>query len=178
MGAYSNYTIELKGSQEDIDEAKVLLEEAADSSDCCSNETGNTIDVQEDYEFVYVEDIIDNLAIPLAQKVPELSFIIKGDVDMSESNGQHMGFLIKYENKRMTVQVSDWYWEMCASYYESYEDLCNDYHEDDGSPIYTKEQYQQLQADGLWFVLENEAGGKIVQKLPLSEAIDISVEIG
>ena len=69
MGAYSNYTIELKGSQDDIDAAKALLKKIADSSDCCFDVTGKTIGVQEDYEAVYVEDIIDDLAIPLAQAV-------------------------------------------------------------------------------------------------------------
>lgn len=175
MGTYSNYTIELKGSQEDIDAAKAFLEEAADSSDCCFGMAENTIDVQENYESVYVEEIIDDLAIPLAQEMPELSFTITGDVDMSESCGQHMGFLIKYENRRMTVQISDWYWEICANYYESYEDLCDDYHKEDGSPIYTEKQYQQLQVDRVWFILEREGGCEIFQTLPLGDPVNVSL---
>lgn len=174
MGKFSSYTIEFTGTVEDIDVAKEAV--LGILGDYCLETAEDKIEVQEEYELVWVEVIANELAVPLAEEAPNLEFVISGVVDTSESAGEYMDFLIEYRNRKMTVRTSDWYRRVCADFYNSYEAFCADFHDKEGTALCTEVQYQKFRKDRLWYALERDEEECLVQKVPLGTPMNIRIK--
>ena len=124
MNAFSNYTIELVGTDEAIKKATAVLARAFDDESMCGK---NRIEIEETYQFVWVEDVA-KLAELMVKNAPTISgFTISGTVDTSESSGEYMDFIIKYENESLSVQSSCWYLIFDADEFDDYDEFCEVY---------------------------------------------------
>lgn len=164
MHACSDYTIKLVGTEEEIEKATAVVavafhDESLLGKDC--------IEIEETYQFVWVQDIV-KLAELMVKNSPNLSSLtISGTVDTSESAGEYMDFLIKYENGTLTVQSSCWYLILDADEYDDYEEFSEDY---EG---YSEEEYEELRQCPHYIL--NSGDGDIVTEVPLDdpEVIDL-----
>ena len=87
MHAFSNYTIKLVGTDEEIKKATAVLARAFDDESMCGK---NRIEIEETYQFVWVEDVA-KLAELMVKNAPTISgFTISGTVDTSESSGEYV----------------------------------------------------------------------------------------
>lgn len=164
MHACSDYTIKLVGTEDEIENATAVVavafhDESLLGKDC--------IEIEETYQFVWVQDIV-KLAELMVKNSPNLSSLtISGTVDTSESAGEYMDFLIKYENGTLTVQSSCWYLLLDADEYDDYEEFGEDY---EG---YSEEEYEELRQCPHYIL--NSGDGDIVTEVPLDdpEVIDL-----
>lgn len=158
MHAHSTYTIKIDGSTEDIKKATAVLAIAFDDESIFGKDS---IEIEETYQFVFVPDIV-RLAELMATNAPTIScFTISGTVDTSESAGEYMDFIIKYENGSLSVQSSCWYLIMYTDEFNDYDEFCEVY----GG--YSEEEYEELRK---WphYIL-NSGSGDIVTEVPLTD---------
>ncbi len=167
MNAFSNYTIELVGTDEEIKKATAVLARAFDDESMCGK---NRIEIEETYQFVWVEDVA-KLAELMVKNAPTISgFTISGTVDTSESSGEYMDFIIKYENGSLSVQSSCWYLILDADEFDDYDEFCEVY---EG---HSKEEYEELKKRPHYIL--DSGNGDIVTEVPLDdpEVIDLDAE--
>lgn len=164
MHAYSTYTIKLDGSTEDIKKATAVLAVAFDDDSMVGQ---NPVEIEETCQIVWVHDVV-RLAELMVKNAPDISFfIISGIVDTSESAGEYMNFVIKYENGSLTVQSSCWYLILYADEFDDYDEFCEVY---DG---YSEDEFEELRKC-THYVLDS-GSGDIVTEVPLDdpEVIDL-----
>ncbi len=158
MHACSNYTIKLVGTEEEIKKATAVVatvfhDESLLGKDC--------IEIEETYQFVWVQDVT-KLAELMVKNSPNISsFMIAGTVDTSESAGEYMDFLIKYEQGSLSVQSSCWYLILDADEFEDYEEFSEVY---EG---YSEEEYEEL-CQCPHYILDS-GDGDIVTEVPLDD---------
>ena len=171
MHAHSNYTIKFKGEPDDIKKALSIIKEKLDID---VSGTTDTVEIIEEYTLVWVENITEDLALTIAKTSPELTFTVKGVVDASESAGEYMDFSISYIDGKLTEETSCWY--IIIEMYPDikYEDFCDDYCDQEGNPLCSEEEYEELKDNEEVFVLES-GNGKIVTKVTLSDIREIEI---
>lgn len=165
MHAHSDYTIKLVGTEEEIENATAVVaaafhDESLRGKDC--------IEIEETYQFVWVWDVV-KLAESMVKNSPNLSLLtISGTVDTSESCGEYMNFLIKYENSTLTVQSSCWYLSLYADDFDDYEEFSEAFD-------YSEEEYEEFRQCPHYIL--DSGNGDIVTKVPLDdpEVIDLDV---
>lgn len=158
MHAFSCYAIDLEGKKRHINAATKVFAEALDDDSIIGMDH---IEIEETYEVVWVESIaaMAEKAVKAAPKLKSLT--ISGTVDTSESAGEYMDFLIKYADKKLTVQSSCWYLAFYADDFEDYENFCEVY---DG---FSEEEYEEMCRCPHYRLDSGE--GDIVTKVPLDE---------
>ena len=164
MHACSDYIIRLIGSEDAIRTATTVLAETFQDESLIGE---SCITIEETYDVVWVEDIA-KLAEVMTKTTPNISsFTITGTVDTSESAGEYMDFLIKYENNTLSVQSSCWYVLLDTDEFEDYEEFCDEY---EGYSEGEFEEFQECQH----FILDR-GDGDIVAEVPLDdpEIIDL-----
>lgn len=175
MNAYSRFTILLTGTDEEIQKgSEVISELISEVSGKYSFEGGKRIEIEENYDYVYTEDIAE-LAKEIVKADSDTKFSIEGVVDTSESAGEYMDFKIIYDGEKLTLAQSSWYLEVPMDMYDSYEDFCDEYDDGEDEPRVTEDEYEQLKEHYVVFALES-GDGAFVTKVPLGEPMVIEVE--
>mgnify|MGYP003301841204 CR=1 FL=1 len=163
MNAYSTYTIKFQGKDDDIKKVLPVIEEQLEYE---VEGVPTEIQIEEEYNLVWLEDITSDLAVKMAKTAPDLAFTIEGVVDTSESAGEYMDFSISYCNGKLTEASSCWYVMLYMDDYDEYEDFCEEYCDDEGNPLYSEEKYEELKEEYDLFVLDS-GDGDIVTNVPL-----------
>lgn len=164
MHACSDYTINLVGTEEEIKKATAVLAVVFDDESLFGRDC---IKIEETYQFVWVQDVT-KLAELMVKNAPTISgFTISGTVDTSESAGEYMNFVIKYENGVLSVQSSCWYLILDADEFDDYDEFCEVY---EG---YSEEEYEELKKCPHYIL--DSGDGDIVTEVPLDdpEVIDL-----
>lgn len=130
---------------------------------------GNNVSVEDSYDIVFLDDIIDFVE-EIAALCPNVSFTVKGCTDTSESAGEYLDFEMKYENKKITVKWSDWYVFFYANDYETFEEFSESY-----GGRYSEEFFNGLKY-GEWYALERDIchpeKNEIVSEVPLTNTAE------
>lgn len=125
---------------------------------------GNNVSVEDSYDIVFLDDIIDFVE-EIAALCPNVSFTVKGCTDTSESAGEYLDFEMKYENKKITIKWSDWYLIVYPNDYENFEEFSEAY-----GGRYDEKMFEELQNGG-WYAIEREIGNptknELVREVPL-----------
>ena len=128
--------------------------------------TDNSIEFEESYRLVWLEDLVD-----AARKLSRLckgktSFTMSGTIDTSESAGEYMDYRIEFKEDMLKVRNSPWYLVYWGTndWNDSYEDFCEqfDKEEDVGAEkhTYSEEFFKKLRVAGEWYST-NGFGGKM-----------------
>lgn len=165
MRAYSYYTINLVGTEEEIKKATAVLAVVFDDESLFGKDF---IEIEATYQFVWVQDVAQ-LAELMAKNAPTISsFTISGIVDTSECAGEYRNFLIKYENGSLSVQSSCWYLILHADDFDDYDEFCEVY---EG---YSEEEYEEFKKYTHYIL--NSGRGDIVTEVPLGDPHVIDLE--
>lgn len=169
MQACASYSIDLCGTQADINTATVILAEVFEND---SFKGMISISIEESYKVVWVEQLT-SLAKRIVRAAPELTNLkIEGYTD-SDGDGTVMDFLIQYQQRKLTVAATDWY-SMLESQYFDYDEFCEDFCGEDGEPLYSEEEFEQFTAsDWPYFVVGECGEEKIVDEVPFAEPKEI-----
>lgn len=158
--AYSNYTILLIGTDEEVKKGlDVVSENISEISGKYSIEGGMRVRIEENYDYVYGEDIA-GIATEVVKVAPNVSLNIVGNIDDSESSGEYMDFEINYDGENLTLAESCWYVEVMMDMYDSYEEFNARYRK------ITKDKYEELKCHSEVFGLQS-GDGEFVTKVPL-----------
>lgn len=167
--AYSNYTILLKGTDEDVKSGlDVISENISEISGKYSIEGGMRLRIEENYDYIYGEDLAGVVA-EVVKVVPNVNINIVGNVDDSESSGEYMDFEVNYDGEKLTFAESCWYVEVMMDMYDSYEEFSARYRK------VTKDEYEELKCHSEVFGLQS-GDGEFVTKVPLDEPKVIEVK--
>ena len=165
MPAFSHYKIALQGENADIMTATNIM--AASLQD---NSVAGKAEfyVERNYDVVWVDDVT-KMAEKAVKAAPGLKLVtIEGTVDTSESAGEYMNFLIKYENGELSVASSCWYLILEAGKFESYEEFCKSY-------TGCSEEAFEILRQRTYYMLDSGAGD-IVTEVPLDEPEMVDLE--
>ncbi|MDY3281661.1 hypothetical protein [Dysosmobacter sp.] len=158
MHACSDYTIKLAGAEDEIKKATAVLAAAFQDESLMGKDC---ITIEGSYQFVWVQDVV-KLAELMVRNAPDLSSLtISGTVDTSESAGEYMDFLIKYENGILSVQSSCWYLILHADEFDDYAEFSEVYQG------YSEEEYEELRKCPHYIL--NSGNGDLVTEVPLDE---------
>jgi hypothetical protein len=103
MHASSNFVVLFNGEEEDLAPITKHLQEFVDVNIL----EDNRLVVEETYEIVWVEDIIDLFA-ETVRLSPNVELIVIGYVDCSENSGEIMDFALVYKDFKLETYSSDW----------------------------------------------------------------------
>lgn len=168
MQAFASYNINLFGSEANIATATSILAEVFENE---SFKGQKNIYIQESYKVVWVEHIT-SIAKRIVREAPTLTdLVIEGYTD-SESDGTMMDFLIKYEQRQLTVQSSEWY-SVFGAFGMDYDEFCEEFCDEDGEPLYSEEKFEEIiNSDHPYFVVGDE-NRVIVDEVPLGEPEEV-----
>ena len=160
------------GSDED---AEVLMECLAEWDESFEDdETSLEVDVDELYG--HADDMCEpeDLAVSIANALPNSEFVISGCIDTSERAGEYMDFVIEYKNNKLVSKSSCWYVYMSAMDFDEYKDFAEEYVDNNGEPRFTEEQFEAFKQN-TYFIL-NSGEGDCVQEVPLESEYEIDLE--
>lgn len=157
-------------------------EEAVKLKDCLINfddsfkddEPSTEIDVEELYGHIDATDELVKLAVNIAKSIPESNFSIEGCIDCSERSGEYQDFLIEYTDGKLIEKHSCWYIEMFAEDFESFEEFCEEYVNENNDPRFTEEQFEDFKKEQ-YYILES-GDGDCVKEVPLDYVCEVSLE--
>lgn len=168
MQAYASYQITLSSSEANIATATSILAEVFENE---SLKGQTTIEIQESYKVVWVEHII-SIAKRIVREAPTLTNLVIDGYTDCEDDGTTMDFLIKYEQRHLTVQRSEWYYELGACM--DYDEFCEDFCDEDGVPLYSEEKFEEIiNSDYPCFVVIGDENRVIVDEVPLGELKEV-----
>ena len=128
-------------------------------------EAANDVDVEchadgleydESYRLVWLEDIVE-VACKLARMCKgKTSFSMRGTIDVSESNGEYMDYVIDFRDDTLYSSNSVWYLNYCGTdMWDGYEEFCEvfDKKEDiaSGKHTYSEEFFNALKRNFEWY---------------------------
>ena len=155
------FTINLNGTDDD---ALVLKDCLAEWDDSFEDEDPSLEVVVDEFYGNDDTDEVEELAVSIANALPDSEFTIKGYIDTSESAGEYMDFLIEYKNNTLVSKSSCWYVYMHANDFDNYADFAEHYSDENGDPRFDEEQYEAFKV-GEYFILES-GEGDCVDKVP------------
>lgn len=103
MHTSSNFVVILNGEKEEIIPIQKHLQEFVDINIL----EDNRFSVEETYEVVRLEDIIDLFAETIRLS-PNVELIVVGYIDCTENSGEIMDFAMVYKNLKLKTYSSDW----------------------------------------------------------------------
>ena len=146
---YSCYAIHFEGDCEaNLDAARWFSKEVG-----CPVAAKEDTRIEEDANHTHVEDLWDWIE-PYAKAHPEALFTLEGFI---ENHGYDEDFRIKVSKGVMSAYRSGWYIDEAKDNYESYEEFCDEWQNDDGDPICSQEEFDAL-GDDLFFFETFESG--------------------
>lgn len=173
----SSYVINLYGIDEDIQKVSEWIEEELE--DFCYKSDKNTIEVEEENVYVFIDNIVNDLAINMIKTAPEITFSIDGYENSAESEFEvgtvgFRNFFIEYKDKKLTLSYT-YVYNSLSYMFEDYDEFCQQFCDEEGKPFYTEEQYDEFMSDE-YFVLWDSEKGSIVQEIPFYMIEQIKVE--
>lgn len=161
-----NFKIHLDGNKEN---AKVLDSCIAGFDEWFEENENPSVDVE--LEEIYGHDSLDDieeLAINIANALPNNSFIIEGCIDTSESAGEYMNFQVEYKNKKLISKNSGWYLHMYPDDFENYDSFLEYY------PKFSEEEFEKFRHDD-YYILDS-GNGEFVKEIPLSYQHELALD--
>lgn len=149
---FSCYTVRFEGEDDFNRECFSWL-----SEELCIDAAFHTIvKVEKDGKHTHVEDLWDWLE-PYVTKRPNISFVIEGYIS---NHSYYEDFRFEVAEGALAAYRSGWYDSIGKANYEDFEEFCDDYQDDDGNPICSKEEFDAI--DDEICIFEVEDGGFLV----------------
>lgn len=174
MHAHSDYKIEIYGADEEVANVAEVLANAFEKDEFFRFDKTDFIrdgvlNVEETYKVVFLEDITA-LALEMAKAAMGSTFTIEGVIDISESAGEYMNFLISYTEGELEEKSSCWYMYPDSDLEDmTYEEYCEDYGDD-----YSEDDFEKMKKG--WFIVETKKGDILMETVPLDQVRSIEVK--
>ena len=158
---YGCYTIHFEGDGE----------ANLNAANWISGELGLLVDakgdteVKEDAAHTHVEDLWDWLE-PYVAAHPGAAFTLEGYI---ENHGYDEDFKVEAAGGSLSAYRSGWYYDDAKCTYESYEEFCEEWQDDDGNPLCSQDEYDAL-GDDLFLFETFESGDSktiVLDEVPL-----------
>lgn len=159
MHAYTRLNFKIDGNKDSIKSLVAVVRETI--KDVTIGESSEFF-VDNTYDCVFEEDI-EKLVVAMSTKEPDVSFVVNGTIDTSESAGELRDFIVTYKDKNLIVEYSDWYIETWMESYDDYEDFCDSFFE------CSEEEYLKLKEYEFVYLLEASDGDKLSDAVPMIE---------